>query len=170
MIVFLIGFMGSGKSFYAKGLSEYLHVPFVDLDQFIEKEQAISISEIFEKMGESAFRTLESVAIKQVYADLLTTNAENRQKNDILGVISCGGGTPCFNDNMEWMNAHGLTIWINQTRPLVASLSEDHLKDFIQQKLLERKPYYVKAQFVINQPTLTISDFVNAIKYAKNLF
>jgi shikimate kinase len=184
MIVFLIGFMGSGKSFYAKGLSEYLHVPFVDLDQFIEKEQAISISEIFEKMGESAFRTLESVAIKQVYADLLTTNAENRQKNDILGVISCGGGTPCFNENMEWMNAHGLTIWINppedillerlikekKTRPLVASLSEDHLKDFIQQKLLERKPYYVKAQFVINQPTLTISDFVNAIKYAKNLF
>ena len=184
MIVFLIGFMGSGKSFYAKGLSEYLHVPFVDLDQFIEKEQAISISEIFEKMGESAFRTLESVAIKQVYADLLTTNAENRHKNNILGVISCGGGTPCFNDNMEWMNAHGLTIWINppedillerlikekKTRPLVASLSEDHLKDFIQQKLLERKPYYVKAQFVINQPTLTISDFVNTIKYAKNLF
>ena len=70
MIVFLIGFMGSGKSFYAKGLSAYLHVPFVDLDQFIEDEQAISISEIFEKMGESAFRTLESVAIQQVYADL----------------------------------------------------------------------------------------------------
>ena len=184
MIVFLIGFMGSGKSFYAKGLSEYLHVPFVDLDQFIEEEQAISISEIFEKMGESAFRTLESVAIKQVYADLLTTNAEKRHKNDILGVISCGGGTPCFNENMEWMNAHGLTIWINpsediilerllkekKTRPLIASLSDDALKDFIHQKLLDRKPTYEKSTSVITHHNTTIDEFVNTIQHAKNLF
>lgn len=184
MIVFLIGFMGSGKSFYAKGLSEYLHVPFVDLDQFIEKEQAISISEIFEKMGESAFRTIESIAIKQVYEDLVDRTTETQQKNDILGVISCGGGTPCFNGNMDWMNEHGLTVWINpaeeiiwerlikepQTRPLVASLTEDALKEFIHQKLLERKPYYEKAQSVINQPDVTISEFVNIIQNAKNLF
>jgi shikimate kinase len=184
MIVFLIGFMGSGKSFYAKGLSEYLHVPFVDLDQFIEKEQAISISEIFEKMGESAFRTIESIAIKQVYEDLVDRTTETQQKNDILGVISCGGGTPCFNGNMDWMNKHGLTVWINpaeeiiwerlikepKTRPLVASLTEDALKEFIHQKLLERKPYYEKAQSVINQPDVTISEFVNIIQNAKNLF
>jgi shikimate kinase len=107
MIVFLLGFMGSGKSFYAKGLSEHLHVPFVDLDQFIEKEQAMSISEIFEKMGEPAFRTLESIALKQVYADLLVRTTETQDKNGILGVISCGGGTPCFNENMDWMNKHG---------------------------------------------------------------
>jgi shikimate kinase len=184
MIVFLIGFMGSGKSFYAKGLSEYLHVPFVDLDQFIEEEQAISISEIFEKMGESAFRTIESIAIKQVYKDLVDRTTETQQKNDILGVISCGGGTPCFNGNMDWMNEHGLTVWINpaeeiiwerlikepKTRPLVASLTEDALKEFIHQKLLERKPYYEKAQSVINQPDVTISEFVNIIQNAKNLF
>ena len=184
MIVFLIGFMGSGKSFYAKGLSEYLHVPFVDLDQFIEKEQAISISEIFEKMGESAFRTLESLALQQVYEDLLSRTTEKQDKNGILGIISCGGGTPCFNQNMEWMNKHGLTIWINpaeaiiwerlikerQTRPLVANLTEDELRDFIHQKLIERKPYYEKAQSVINQPDVTISEFVNTIRHAKNLF
>lgn len=183
MIVFLIGFMGSGKSFYAKGLSEYLHVPFVDLDQFIEEEQTISINEIFEKMGESAFRNLESVAIKQVYADLLSRTAGEQDKNRILGIISCGGGTPCFNENMEWMNKHGLTIWINpaeeiiwerlikerQTRPLVASLAEDKLRDFIHQKLLERKPYYEKARSVISQPDITISEFVNTIQHAKNL-
>lgn len=175
--------MGSGKSFYAKGLSEYLHVPFVDLDQFIEEEQTISINEIFEKMGESAFRNLESVAIKQVYADLLSRTAEEQDKNRILGIISCGGGTPCFNENMEWMNKHGLTIWINpaeeiiwerlikerQTRPLVASLAEVKLRDFIHQKLLERKPYYEKARSVINQPDITISEFVNTIQHAKNL-
>ena len=184
MIVFLIGFMGSGKSFYAKGLSEYLDVPFVDLDQFIEEQQAISISEIFEKMGESAFRTLESLALQQVYEDLLSRTTEKQDKNGILGIISCGGGTPCFNQNMEWMNKHGLTIWINpaeaiiwerlikerQTRPLVANLTEDELRDFIHQKLMERKPYYEKAQSVINQPDLTISEFVNTIRHAKNLF
>jgi shikimate kinase len=184
MIVFLIGFMGSGKSFYAKGLSEHLDVPFVDLDQFIEEQQAISISEIFEKMGESAFRTLESLALQQVYEDLLSRTTEKQDKNGILGIISCGGGTPCFNQNMEWMNKHGLTIWINpaeaiiwerlikerQTRPLIANLTEDELRDFIHQKLIERKPYYEKAQSVINQPDLTISEFVNTIRHAKNLF
>jgi shikimate kinase len=184
MIVFLIGFMGSGKSFYAKGLSEHLDVPFVDLDKFIEEQQAISISEIFEKMGESVFRTLESVAIQQVYADLLSRTSANQDKNGILGIISCGGGTPCFNQNMEWMNKHGLTIWINppeeiiwerlikerQTRPLVASLTEKELMDFIHLKLIERKPYYEKAQYVINQPDVTISEFVITIKHAKNLF
>ena len=184
MIVFLIGFMGSGKSFYAKGLSEHLDVPFVDLDQFIEEQQAISISEIFEKIGEPAFRTIESLAIQQVYADLLSRTTEKQDKNGILGIISSGGGTPCFNQNMEWMNKHGLTIWINpeeeiiwerlikerQTRPLVANLTEDELRDFIHQKLIERKPYYEKAQYVINQPDLTISEFVNTIQHAKNLF
>lgn len=184
MIVFLLGFMGTGKSFYAKGLSEHLRVPFVDLDQFIEKEQAMSISEIFEKMGESSFRTLESVAIKQVYADLLTRDAKKQHKNDILGIISCGGGTPCFNDNMDWMNRHGFTIWINpaeeiiwerlmkesKTRPLVASLTEDALRDFIHQKLLERKPYYEKAHLVINESDKTILEFVNTINHATNFF
>jgi shikimate kinase len=183
MIVFLIGFMGSGKSFYAKGLSEFLHVPFVDLDQFIEEKQDMPITEIFEKKGESGFRSLESVAIKQVYADLLTKTTETQRKNDILGIISCGGGTPCFNENMEWMNQHGLTVWINpteelildrlmkekKTRPLVASLPEDALKGFIHQKLVERKPYYEKAQAVISQSDTTIDEFINTIQHAKNL-
>lgn len=184
MIVFLLGFMGSGKSFYGEGLSEHLHVPFVDLDQRIEEEQAMTISEIFEKRGESAFRTLESVALKQVYADLMSRTAETQHKNDILGIISCGGGTPCFNDNMDWMNKQGLTVWINPTeeiiwkrlvkenksRPLVASLTEDALKDFIHQKLLERKPFYEKAQSIINQSEIPIAELVNTIKHAKNLF
>jgi len=184
MIVFLIGFMGSGKSFYAKGLSEYLHVPFVDLDQFIEENQDISISEIFEKLGEPSFRALESVAIKQVYGDLMARTTETQEKNHILGIISCGGGTPCFNDNMEWMNAHGLTVWINpsediilerlmkekETRPLVASLTEEELRGFIHQKLLERKPYYEKAQSFIANHQITIHEFINTIQHAKNLF
>jgi len=91
MIVFLLGFMGSGKSFYAKGMSEHLHVPFVDLDQFIEEDQSMTIGEIFEKLGESAFRTLESVAIKQVYADILARSTKTKHKNDILGIISMWG-------------------------------------------------------------------------------
>ena len=184
MIVFLLGFMGSGKSFYAKGMSEHLHVPFVDLDQFIEEDQSMTIGEIFEKLGESAFRTLESVAIKQVYADILARSTKTKHKNDILGIISCGGGTPCFNDNMDWMNQHGLTVWINpaeeiilerlmkerKTRPLVAALTEDALKDFIHRTLMERKSYYEKAQTVICQSDIPISEFVNTVNHAKNLF
>jgi shikimate kinase len=184
MIVFLIGFMGSGKSFYAKGLSEFLHVPFVDLDQFIETEQAMSITEIFEKMGEQAFRSLESVAVKQVYAELSAKSTEHKSINDILGIISCGGGTPCFNDNMEWMNKHGLTIWINtpeeimlerlmkekESRPLVASLTKEELRGFIHQKLLERKQYYGKAKSVIADHQITIHEFINTIQNAKDLF
>lgn len=184
MIVFLIGFMGSGKSFYAKGLSGFLHIPFVDLDQFIEKEHGMTISEIFEKMGEPSFRQLESSAIKQVYADIITGTPESQKKNDILGIISCGGGTPCFNENMEWMNLHGLTVWINPpediiverlvkektTRPLLASLSASALRNFIHEKMVERKPYYEKAKSMISNPNIPIDEFINTIQHAKNLF
>ena len=184
MIVFLIGFMGSGKSFYAKGLSDFLQIPFVDLDQFIEEGQGLSISEIFEKSGEPSFRAIENVAIKQVYVDLLSRNTEMQHGSNILGIISCGGGTPCFNENMEWMNAHGMTIWINppediilerlirekKTRPLVATLSEDALREFIHRMLLGRKPYYEKAQIVISNPHISLDDFVKTIDHAKNLF
>lgn len=183
MVVFLIGFMGSGKSYYARGLSSFLEVPFVDLDQFIEEEQAMSITEIFEKKGEQAFRLLESVAIKQVYEDFMTKNTSAQHKNDILGIISCGGGTPCFNGNMEWMNQHGLTVWVNpaeeillerlisekKTRPLIANIPENELPDFIYQKMLERKPYYEKCKSVISNPDITIDEFINTIQHAKNL-
>ena len=184
MILFLIGFMGSGKSFYAKGLSGLLQIPCVDLDQFIEERQAMSISEIFESKGEAAFRALESVAIKEVHADLLARTAETPDKNNILGIISCGGGTPCYNDNMEWMNRHGLTIWVNpdeavilerlkkekKTRPLVASIPEEKLKLFIHQKMSERIPYYERAQIVISNSHISLEDFVKTIQDAKNLF
>jgi shikimate kinase len=183
MVVFLIGFMGSGKSFYGRELSSFLGVPCVDLDQFIEQEQSMSVTEIFEKMGESAFRSLESDALKQVYADLLARPLKFQQKNDILGIISCGGGTPCFNGNMEWMNQHGVTIWVNpsedillerlvrekKTRPLIANLPENELRNFIHKKMLERKPYYQKSKSEVSNPNITIDEFLNTIQHAKNI-
>lgn len=134
-------------------------------------------------MGEPAFRALESVAIKQVYTDLSARPIGTHHKNDILGIISCGGGTPCFNENMEWMNQHGLTVWVNppedilferliiekKARPLIANLSEEALRSFIHQKMLEREPYYEKSKSVISNPNTTIDEFINIIRHAKNL-
>lgn len=184
MIVFLIGFMGSGKSFYAKGLAQFLNIPFVDLDNYIEESEGIPIGKIFEKFGEQSFRAKESVAIKEVYADLLTQIPENQDQNTILGIVSCGGGTPCFNQNMEWMNRHGYTVWVNPpeavicerlkkeaaTRPLVANIAEEALSDFVHHRMVERIPFYAMAKFTITDPNISIVEFLKAIENAKNIF
>ena len=168
--IFLVGMMGSGKSYWSKWLSKKFKTGGYDLDFLIESNEEKTIAEIFAEDGEDYFRKQEAKVLRWF-------------KEKKAFVLATGGGTPCFNENMEWMNKHGLTIWINpaeeiiwerlikerQTRPLVASLAEDKLRDFIHQKLLERKPYYEKARSVINQPDITISEFVNTIQHAKNL-
>lgn len=184
MIVFLIGFMGSGKSFYAKGLAGFLKVPMVDLDEYIERREGIPISKIFENFGEQSFRAMESAAVKEVYATLLDEISEKNKNNTISGIVSCGGGTPCFNENMVWMNEHGHTVWINPpedvicerlkkesaTRPLVANLSEDLLPDFVHERMQERKSFYSMAKSTISDPNVSIVQFLKLIEYAKNVF
>lgn len=183
MILFLIGFMGSGKSFYAKGLANFLGVPMVDLDNYIEEHEGISVAKIFEKYGEQSFRDKESNAIRQAYADLLKGITENIHRNAIAGIISCGGGTPCFNENMNWMNLHGYTVWVNPpeevicerlkkesaTRPLLANIPEASLSDFVHQRMLERKPYYAMARFSVSDSNISIVDLFKAIQDAKNV-
>ncbi len=184
MIVFLVGFMGSGKSFYAKGLANHLHVPMVDLDNYLEKKQGITISGIFEKFGEQSFRDMESLALKEVYSEMLNKMPQNKDQNRIVGIVSCGGGTPCFNENMEWMNHHGMTVWINPpeaviserlkkeaaTRPLLANLDEAALTDFIRERMADRIPFYAMASTTITDPHISMEEFLNAIQNAKNIF
>ena len=95
--IFLTGFMGSGKSYTGRRLSEALGIPFIDLDHWIEDQEGQSIQAIFEKSGEAAFRQIEREALHQMIAYE-------------QAVIACGGGAPCFFDNMEWMNRHGITV------------------------------------------------------------
>ena len=149
MRIYLTGFMGSGKSTIGRDLSKKMQTEFLDLDDQIEKNYKTSIPLIFEKYDESAFRKLENEVLHQ------TINSKNV-------IIATGGGTPCFYDNMDWMNRHGLTVYIKMSpvlltkrvlnakkvRPLIRHKSEAEVLDFIKQKLPERELFYNKADIV----------------------
>lgn len=155
MKIYLIGFMGSGKSTYGQELSSELSLEFMDLDKKIEENEGKTISEIFEEKGEKYFREAEHKA-------LLDT-----EKPDNL-VISCGGGTPCFFDQLDWMNQHGITIYlkldeekinyrlmqIKKDRPLLRNLKNKEIKEFTRHKLKERGKQYNKAQIVLNPASI----------------
>lgn len=151
-LIFLIGFMGAGKTHIGKLLSEKMNIPFFDLDEYIEGKASKSILEIFQNEGEEAFRILERKCLRDF---------------GVIGnaVVAVGGGTPCFFDNVEWMNDQGVTIYLKASpellakrlasgklhRPLIAGLSTDALIDFITTKLKERSDFYEKASVVVDQ-------------------
>lgn len=148
MLYFLIGFMGSGKSFAGRKLAEVLEIPCIDMDKHIETTENKSIQEIFEQKGEPYFRKLERDFLKTL------------DPKDNL-IISTGGGVPCFFDNMKVMNEKGITIYLNRSkevvmrqllkgidkRPLLKGKSEEEIWDFYDKKLQERLPFYNQAQF-----------------------
>jgi shikimate kinase len=149
--IYLIGFMGSGKSYAGRHLAPKLDFDFLDLDYLIEQRNKMSVSDIFARKGEETFRHLEREALEAT-AFLEQT------------VISCGGGTPCYFDNMSWINRHGLSVFIHtspaliaqrlrrgqEKRPLIKGLSDDALKSFIADKLNERLPYYQQAMVEVH--------------------
>jgi shikimate kinase len=150
MKIFLIGFMGCGKSTKAKQLANKLDCPVIDLDNEIVSETGKTIAEYFAEFGESGFRNYESQMLK-------TYNYPE------TCVVATGGGLPCFFDNMDWMNAHGETVYLEmepaqlvsrlhnrQKRPLIKDLDDDQLLEFIKIKLEERNPFYSKAKLIIN--------------------
>jgi shikimate kinase len=152
MNIYLIGFMGSGKSFTGQQLATALDLPFVDLDERIEQAEKRSIGQIFESEGESYFRNLEAQLLR-------ATAAEGP------AVISCGGGTPCFHQNMEWINANGLSIYLKASvqllakrlkkgqehRPLIREFNTTELEGFIAERLEQREFYYKQAEIIILQ-------------------
>jgi shikimate kinase len=150
--IYLLGFMGCGKSYFGKLLSKRFNIHFLDLDQFIEDSVQLSIPQIFSSIGEEGFREKE--------ANLLRKTADFNQY-----MISCGGGTPCFKDNMKWIKQHGISIYLKTTeellfkrlnnqksgRPLISSMSDDDLKNFISMKLTEREKFYEQADYIYLQ-------------------
>jgi shikimate kinase len=164
MLVFLNGFMGSGKTHWGKIWATTYRLGFIDVDEDIEIDEQKKITEIFEQKGEAYFRQLETAKL-QSYGTLTNT------------IIACGGGTPCFADNMQWMNAHGTTVYLTSTpdeilrrlikaqqnRPLINDLNQAELLFFIQQKLKERQPFYTQAQISIPTNELTEEIFVEKI-------
>ncbi len=165
--VFLIGYMGSGKSTMGRWLAEALHWSFIDLDQYIENKYHKTIPQIFEEEGESGFRDKEAICLKEVC-----------QFEDV--VIGAGGGTPCFFDNMDVINQSGLSIYIKLTpqnvydrlmtsknkRPLIEGKSGDELLGFIADKLIEREPYYHKAKIIADGANWSVNDFVQVVHSA----
>lgn len=135
--------MASGKTTLGRALAKELGLGFIDLDFFIEQRFRMKVSEIFATKGEAEFRRMEAAALREV-----------GEMEDVI--VSCGGGTPCFGDNMEWMNAHGLTVFLDASvsriagrvlaqpgkRPLLASKSPEELEDYIAGHLEARLPFY----------------------------
>lgn len=156
-LIFLVGFMGCGKTTLGRKLAANLGIEFIDLDHLLEAHAGMTIAQYFEKFGEAAFRKLESEILQQ------TAYPEQ-------AVIATGGGLPCFFDNMPWMNAHGKTIYIKlppktlaqrlenekDERPLLREKQGDELVDFITGKLTEREPFYSQATIVANGIDLTV--------------
>ncbi len=170
MKIFLLGFMGSGKSYWGKKLSTSLDLPCFDLDKEIEKNEGLSIAAIFEAYGEAKFRQLEAQ-----YLRLLA------EKEALL--LSCGGGTPCFSENMQFMNNNGTTLWLDvpvavmvtrlkrnkNKRPLIKNLSDSELRLFVEEKLKERRAYYEQAQLIVNPIKFDITSLTQKIKSCTNL-
>lgn len=168
MKIFLIGFMGCGKTHWGKILSEKLHVPFFDLDEKIVEQQGKSISEIFEEEGEEHFRLLEKDVLH-----LLTESHENF-------VMATGGGTPCFYNNIDYLKKQGTVVWINcstdclykrlikekEKRPLIKNISEEELKSYIIKKYSSRKIFYQQATVILPEEVITIENLVNRIFHA----
>ncbi len=163
MRIFLIGLMGSGKTYWADWLSSKLNIPSFHLDEELEKTEGKTVAEIFTKNGENYFRQKETEALKSF-----------ANKDDFI--LSTGGGAPCFFDNMEWMNKHGITIWIDvpleiiasrlkkekSHRPLIASVEDDNLENFLAQMREKRKHFYSKAQHQLTG-NIGEKDFVDII-------
>lgn len=173
MLIFLLGFMGSGKTHCGKEIAQHFHMPFIDLDQEIERRTGKSISSIFAEEGETNFRKIESETLWNLIQHVGDPETSGG------AVISCGGGTPCFHKNMDIMNQHGLTVWLNPStqvlltrlkheqtkRPLIAGLSEEALETFILNKTQEREVYYRQAAIIAQGADCPIDLIENNIKH-----
>lgn len=157
--------MGSGKSYWGKVWAERIGYNFIDLDELIEKREQSSIVEIFEKSGEDIFRLLETKMLRDLA----------RHENCI---IACGGGTPCFHDNIHWMNEKGVTVYLSAPasylfekikdekakRPLIKEVNEAELLFFTEQTLKQRQPVYEQARVTLEASELTAGSLEEAVE------
>ena len=165
--VYIIGFMGSGKTTAGKKLAGALGWSFLDLDKKIEDKTGKSIPEIFSEHGEDYFREVESEILKNLECETDT-------------VVSTGGGTPCYADNMDFMSITGLTVYLKLTplqlrsrlseskgeRPLIKDLGKEELLAFIEEKLHLREPWYNRAEINIEGIDIDIKNLSSIVRVA----
>ncbi len=162
--IYLVGFMGVGKSTIGKKLARMLHYRFVDLDKMFERRYKLNIDLFFNKYNEPLFRELESKLLTETF------ELENT-------VISTGGGTPCHHEGIDAMNRHGLTVYLKmgtaalasrlktakKRRPLLLDKNEEELERFIVEKLNNRKSCYEKAQIHVEALNLKTWELIKII-------
>ncbi|MGO4710164.1 shikimate kinase [Chryseobacterium sp. 2TAF14] len=165
MIISLLGYMGSGKSHISKILSDKINFKLIDLDKEISRRNKLTIPEIFEKKGEIYFRKLERETLEEILAT---------QENIVL---SLGGGTPVYYNNMEIINNNSKSFFLRasistlaeriskqkEKRPLIAKIPDEDIPEFIAKHLFERNVYYSKAQFSINTDHKDPEDIIREI-------
>ncbi|HLG40872.1 MAG TPA: shikimate kinase [Chitinophagaceae bacterium] len=168
MKIYLIGFMGSGKTYWGRQLSDKLSIPFFDMDEQVVRSEGKSINEIFEIYGEEYFRLKEK--------GILTSITEANR----TFVMACGGGSPCYFNNIDYMNQAGTTVWLNtpmnvlfqrllkekDKRPLLKGLTDDQMKSFIIKKFADRKIYYEQAEVMIDDEEISLDHFIEKIFHA----
>lgn len=167
MKIFLIGFMGSGKTYWGKIWAKHKNCSFVDLDEMIVQQEKKTIASIFEIHGENYFREKETIALKSI-------------SDTSCSIIACGGGTPCFANNMQWMNENGLTVYLaasakyihdkvlseKEKRPLLKKVNTGELFFFIEKKLKERELFYKQAKIIVPVEELAENSIEKIIAYS----
>jgi shikimate kinase len=170
MRIFLIGFMGCGKTHWGKLLSAKMKMPFFDLDEKIEENEGRTVAEIFAKEGEEYFRLLEKDVLH-----LLTESHEGF-------IMATGGGTPCFYNNIDYLKKQGIVVWINcstdclyqrlvkekDKRPLISNIRDVDLKNYIVKKYSGRKIYYQQANVILPEENITLENLLSKIFHAKS--
>ncbi len=149
--IIIIGYMGAGKTTVGRALAAELGIEFYDLDWYIESRMRKTVKQLFDEVGEEGFRKIEHNMLHEV------AEFENV-------VISCGGGTPCFFDNMAYMNQQGDTVYLKanpeilykhlkmgkSVRPLLLNKTPEEVQVFITEQLANREPYYSRAKYTVN--------------------
>ena len=168
MKIFLVGFMGSGKTTIGRCLAERIGFDFVDTDHFIEMQQGMTVSELFARHGEDAFRKMEHNLLLEI------------QQLDYT-VVSTGGGMPCYGNNMDIMRSCGKVVYLKtppQTltrrllcspneRPLIEGKTEKELEQYIVEKLNEREHFYSRAHIVVENEHLSMEELLQALHLMK---
>ncbi|QEC50918.1 shikimate kinase [Anseongella ginsenosidimutans] len=165
MKLFLIGYMGAGKTTLGKPLAQQLALPFIDMDTVLEEREGKTITNLFEELGESGFREKERDILRNgIFPDAF--------------VMATGGGAPCFFDNMDWMNHKGVTMYLRahpkeiarrleherEQRPLLRSIKKEDLEEVIGQRLAVREKFYLQAQLVMENNELTVEQLLEALQ------
>ena len=164
--LFLVGYMGCGKSTFARKLGRRLGIGVVDTDRAVEEREGASVADIFRYEGEERFRQLEREVLEQVIA-----------RNEEL-IVATGGGLPVWSDNMERWNSAGFTVYLRrsagqiarrlspygrQKRPRLRGLSDDELVGFMSRDIAQREPFYARARCIVDCDRLSDDEAVENI-------